>query len=138
MRYEEWETSVPKVITTDSLWKVKAYRLALFLSDLGWHDVTKLMQDRRTWALSNQLYRAVGSIGANIAEGYGRYHYQENIQFCRQARGSLYELIDHIVVALECEYINNNHAEKLIEEAKTDIKILNGYIRYLKSRKENE
>lgn len=41
MRYDEWEQSVPETIRGDSLWKVKAYRLALFLTDLGWHDVTK-------------------------------------------------------------------------------------------------
>lgn len=90
------------------------------------------------YRLSDQMIRASRSATANIAEGYGRFHYQENIQFCRQSRGSLYELIDHIDVAMECEYINNNHAESLVEEIKTAIKILNGYIRYLKSRKEAE
>lgn len=84
------------------------------------------------------MIRASRSATANIAEGYGRFHYQENIQFCRQSRGSLYELIDHIDVAVECNYINTNYSESLIEEIKTAIKILNGYIRYLKSRKENE
>jgi len=48
---------------------MKVYRLALFASDLAWHDVCKLAQDKRTTGLSDQLYRALGSIGANIAEG---------------------------------------------------------------------
>ena len=48
MNYEEWEEGVPGAIKADSLWKMAAYRLALFLGDLGWHDVTKLMGDRRT------------------------------------------------------------------------------------------
>src|SRR3972149_8675441 len=56
----------------DSLWQVKAYRLAMFLADLGWPDVTKLMSDRRTIGLADQLYRSLGSIGADIAEGYSR------------------------------------------------------------------
>jgi len=55
VRYEEWEKTVPEEIRADSLWKVRAYRLALFVADLGWHDVTKLMRDRRTVALSDQL-----------------------------------------------------------------------------------
>jgi len=50
-------------------------------------------------------------------------HYQESIQYSRQSRGSLYELIDHVDVALECKYLNNNHADSLIEE--TAIRILN-------------
>jgi len=82
------------------------------------------------------MIRASRSASACIAEGYGRYHYQENIQFCRQSRGSLYELIDHLGVALECEYLNDNHVEGLIDEIKTTIRILNGYIKYLKQRKE--
>lgn len=70
MNYLDWEKSVPEVITSDSLWKMEAYRLALFASDLSWHDSTRLMQDKRTLGLAEQLYEAVGSISANFAEGY--------------------------------------------------------------------
>jgi hypothetical protein len=62
MNYEEWERSVPQEITGDSLWKMEAYRLGLFVADVGWHDVTKLMRGKRTLDLSGQLYRALGSI----------------------------------------------------------------------------
>jgi hypothetical protein len=72
VNYQEWERDVPETITGDSLWKMKAYRLALFAAEMGWHDVTKLIQDRRTIGLSNQLYRALGSVGADLAEGYSR------------------------------------------------------------------
>jgi len=83
------------------------------------------------------MIRASRSSTACIAEGYGRFHYQENIQFCRQARGSLYELIDHVDVALDCDYIKTDYAENLINQIKTSIRILNGYIKYLKQRKKN-
>jgi len=63
--------------------------------------------EEEKYRLSDQMIRASRSSTACIAEGYGRYHYQENIQFCRQSRGSLYELIDHILVAEECEYIDH-------------------------------
>jgi len=89
------------------------------------------------YRLSDQMIRASRSSTANIAEGYGRFHFQENIQFCRQARGSLYELIDHVLVAEECEYIDNALAERLIDKIKISIIVLNGYIKYLKTRKEN-
>jgi four helix bundle protein len=88
------------------------------------------------YRLADQMIRSSRSATACIAEGYGRFHYQENIQFCRQSRGSLYELIDHILVAKECGYIDESSAEPEINEIKTTLRILNGYIKYLKTRKE--
>jgi len=87
------------------------------------------------YSLITQMRRAAISITANIAEGYGRFHYQENIQFCRQARGSLYELLDHLITSLDEGYISTiemNELKKLINSA---IKLLNGYIRMLQKRK---
>ena len=72
MNYEEWARLVPEALTQDTLWKVEAYRLAVFLADIGWNDVTRLLSDRRTIGLSDQLYRSIGSISANVAEGYSR------------------------------------------------------------------
>jgi four helix bundle protein len=101
-------------------------------------DLCKDFPAEEKYRLSDQMMRASRSSTACIAEGYGRYHYQENIQFCRQSRGSLYELIDHIGVALECKYINDNRADSLIQEIKQAIRILNGYIKYLVKRKETD
>ncbi len=72
MSYQEWLSTVPAEITADSVWKVAAYRYALYLGDLAWEDVTLLMGDRRTPRVADQLYRAAGSIHANISEGYSR------------------------------------------------------------------
>lgn len=91
MNYTEWLGTVPEAITNDSLWKMKAYRLALFLADIGWHDVTKLSQDNRTIALSNQLYRAIRSISANLAEGYSRNTGKDRARFYAYALGSARE-----------------------------------------------
>jgi four helix bundle protein len=91
MNYEEWEKTVPQEIKGDSLWKVTAYRLALFLVDLGWHDVTALMKDRRTIGLSDQLYRALGSISGNIEEGYSRGTGKDRARFYEYALGSARE-----------------------------------------------
>jgi len=87
------------------------------------------------YRLSDQMIRASRSSTANIAEGYGRFHFQENIQFCRQARGSLYELIDHVLVAEECKYIDTSMVEDMIGKITIAIKMLNGYIKYVQSRK---
>lgn len=86
--------------------------------------------------LADQMIRASRSSTANIAEGYGRFHFQENIQFCRQSRASLFELIDHMLVAEECKYIESNEKEKLIDHIISAIRLLNGYIRYLRTRKD--
>ncbi|PYT04872.1 MAG: four helix bundle protein, partial [Acidobacteria bacterium] len=81
-------------ITSDPLWRVEAYRLALFSADLGWHDVTKLMRDRRTLSLSDQLYRALGGIGSQIGEGYSRGTGRDRARFYEYALGSTRESRD--------------------------------------------
>jgi four helix bundle protein len=90
------------------------------------------------YRLTDQMVRASRSSPANIAEGYGRFHYQENIQFCRQARGSLYELIDHFTATEECGYLDAAACTQMIEKIKATIIKLNAYIKYLKSRKQLE
>lgn len=88
MNYSDWLKSVPPEITEDSLWKVEAYRLALFVADLAWHDATKLLGDKRTTGLSSQLYEAVGSVSANISEGYSRGTGRDRARFYGYALGS--------------------------------------------------
>ena len=87
------------------------------------------------YRLADQLIRSARSVTANIAEGYGRFHYQENIQFCRQARGSLYEVLDHLIVALEESYLKEDEFKVFRKEMIRSISILNGYIRYLRTAK---
>jgi four helix bundle protein len=96
----------------------------------------KTFPQEENFRLCDQMIRASRSATACIGEGYGRFHYQETIQFCRQARGSLYELIDHCDVAVECGYMDDNQAGVLIDRIKNAIRLLNGYIRYLRDRKE--
>jgi four helix bundle protein len=91
MTYETWLKSVPIEITSDSLWKMEAYRLALFLADLAWHDVTKLAADRRTRDVAGQLYCAAGSIEANVSEGYSRGTGKDRARFYEYALGSARE-----------------------------------------------
>lgn len=78
------------------------YKLARKLRNRIYELTKKLPNDER-YNLVVQMRRASLSLTSNIAEGYGRYHYQENIQYCRQARGSLHEMLDHVTVALNGE-----------------------------------
>lgn len=91
MDYDEWKLTVPEEIRGDSLWRMEAYRLSLFLVDIGWQDVTKLIKDRRTRGLADQLYRSLGSICANIAEGYSRGSSKDRARFYEYALGSARE-----------------------------------------------
>lgn len=94
MNYTSWLQQLPEEITADPLWRVEAYRLALFAADLGWHDATKLQGDRRTLGLADQLYRALGSIGANLSEGYSRGTGRDRARFYEYALGSAREARD--------------------------------------------
>lgn len=86
--------------------------------------------------LTAQIKGSARSISANIAEGYGRYHYQEAIQFCRIARGSLLETFDHLTSALDENYITDVLFQELKFKQENLLKKLNGYIAYLKRRKQ--
>ncbi len=94
MDYEAWVESVPASITGDTLWKIQAYRLALYVADVAWDDVSVLARDRRTISLADQLYRALGSISANIAEGYSRGTGKDRARFLEYALGSARESRD--------------------------------------------
>ena len=90
------------------------------------------------YRLKDQMLRASRSVTANIAEGFGRHHNQENIQFSRQARGSLVEMRDHLNVSVDEEFFEEQDiaaCRKLLDEAH---KSLNGYIAYLASRSKEQ
>lgn len=87
------------------------------------------------YLLNAQIKDSSRSVTANIAEGYGRFHYQENIQFCRQSRGSLEETKDHTYAALDEEYITNDDMMVFMEKYELCLKLLNGYIAYIEEQK---
>jgi len=89
------------------------------------------------YKLVDQLLRSARSVHANIAEGYGRFHYQENIQFCRQARGSLMETLDHNICANDEEYIDEDTLNKIREHYVLVLRLLNGYITFLTNKKKD-
>ncbi len=91
----------------------------------------KTLPKEEEYRLKDQIIRSSRSVTANISEGYGRHHHQENVQFCRTSRGSLTETLDHLNTALDEEYLaDTQYADlrKLLEET---WKVLNGYIAYL-------
>ena len=112
------------------VWKVsRTLRISIW-------KLTKTFPKDEMYRLTNQRIRASRSVPANIAEGFGRFHFQENIQFCRQARGSLFEILEHIICAYDNEFINEKEYQDYRNQIFNCIKILNGYIFYLKKAKE--
>ena len=100
------------------------------------YAVAKKLPDIEKFALAAQLRRAAVSVTANLAEGYGRFGYQENAQFCRQARGSIYELRDHIITCRDEGYISQDEATKLDAQLQRVAMVLNGYLRATLARKQ--
>jgi four helix bundle protein len=90
------------------------------------------------YSLRDQILRSSRSVGNNIAEGYGRFHFKENIQFCRIARGSLLETLDHLIVAESCHYLNTESFRFFELKINRILKQLNGYIRYLEKKRLGE
>ncbi|MBI5573098.1 MAG: four helix bundle protein [Elusimicrobia bacterium] len=99
------------------------------------YELSKKFHKKELYGLTSQICRAVSSITANIAEGYGRYHWQENIQACRISRGSLNEVLDHLYTALDCKYITQEEFNKYYNNGRNLEQLLNGYIRYLEKCK---
>ncbi len=89
--YDNWVQLVPQEIREDQLWKVKAYRLSLYLSDYCWKDVSHIVKDFRTRSLADQMYRSTCSISTNIAEGYSRSSGRDQARFLEYALGSARE-----------------------------------------------
>lgn len=93
MTFSTWERKIPIEIKEDLVWRMEAYRLSLFLSDACWKDTNIILKEKR-FSLADQLYRSVGSIGANIIEGYSRRSKKEKARFYEISLGSAREAKD--------------------------------------------
>jgi len=114
------------------VWK-QSRNIRIYISKL-----TKTFPVEEKYRLSDQVVRSSRSIGNNIAEGHGRYHYQDNIRFCIMARGSLSETLDHLLVAYDENIISEETLNNFQTEYDSCLRLLNGYIQYLKKKKVDE
>lgn len=103
-----------------------------------YREILPMLPAEEKWGLSQQLRRSSTSVPANIAEGYGRFYYQDNVRFCYNARGSLEETLSHLVFCHEAGFIASNIYMPLEQEGAEIGKMLNGYIAYLKASKQGE
>jgi four helix bundle protein len=98
------------------------------------YRVAKRLPEDEKFGLASQVRRAAVSLTNNIAEGHGRFHFLEQIKFMLQARGSLEELLDDLNVCIDENYLPMEEIEKLKSEGWRVHKLINGYIRFLRSR----
>ncbi len=94
--------------------------------------LTKSWPADEKYRLVDQILRSSRAPCANIAEGYGRYHENDNARFCRMARGSLYETLDHLSAAFDAGLVDNDTLKEHWRRVEEAIRVLNGYVRYLK------
>ena len=99
------------------------------------YRLVKQLPAEEKYALASQMRRAAVSVTNNIAEGHGRWHYQENIRFCRISRGSVDELIDDFNTCQDEGYGDEALVQELKVEAYDLIRRINGYIAYLRKSK---
>lgn len=124
--------------TFKSFEELECWKAATLLRIFVSQNILKHLPHDENYALKNQLRRSSRSISDNIAEGFGRYHYQENIQACRIARGSLYESLNQVITTFDEGYIKKETIDEfkiIFENTKS---LLNGYINYLISKKESK
>jgi four helix bundle protein len=112
---------------------LQVWQLARELRKLIYGLIRNFPSDEK-FALAAQMRRAAVSITANIAEGFGRYSYQENIQYCRLARGSAFEVRDHLITALDQGYLTLEQHRDADSLSQRVIQTLNGYVRSTKMR----
>jgi len=98
----------------------------IFISEL----VRSYPKEER-FSIVDNMKRASRSATQNIAEGFGRFHYKENLQFCRVSRGSLHELIDDLITSIDEGFINQENYELGRNKISSALAVLNGYINYL-------
>ena len=121
-----------------SFTKLDVYKKCRFFR----REISNLAKDHfpeeEKYLLKSQIIRSSRSVTANIAEGHGKYYYKETIKYCRNARGSLEETLEHLITAFDEKYL----AKEILESMKTCyddcMRLINGYIRYLEKTKRGE
>jgi len=96
---------------------LEVYQLSRKLSSIAWKIFCRMnFEDRKH--IGDQFLRSVDSIGANIAEGYGRFHYLDKVRFYYNSRGSHFEEFTHwLELLIEREKISGKEFDSINETA---------------------
>ncbi|MCR8561655.1 four helix bundle protein [Mucilaginibacter sp. BJC16-A38] len=99
-------------------------------------ELTKSFPPDEKYRLTDQIIRSSRSVGNNIAEGHGRFHYADAAKFLLNARGSAAETIDHLIIALDSNFINEEILDSFKNDCEECMKMINGYISFLRKQAE--
>lgn len=113
---------------------LRVLRAAEGIADEVWRHVTKWDNFARD-TVGGQLVRATDSIGANIAESFGRYHFGEKVQFLYYARGSLFEAKYWVNRSLSRQLIAKETAEQYAEKLSDLALQLNSFTKMIKDQR---
>lgn len=97
-------------------------------------ELVKSFPAEEKYRLIDQIIRSSRSIGNNIAEGHGRFHYIDASKFLVNARGSASETIDHLIIAEDNKFIEKQRSEALQKDCDELMRMINGYIAYLRKQ----
>lgn len=97
-------------------------------------QIIPVIPNDERYRLGDQMLRAARSTTANIAEGFGRYHYMDNAKFISNARGSCWEVLDHLITAHDEKMIDKQRLLQGHDPVEAAVKLLNGYLRYLRTQ----
>lgn len=110
-----------------SLDKLEAYRLARELSSMAWGPYESFEWQIKK-IIGDQFIESTDSVGANIAEGYGRFHYLDKVKFYYNARGSLLESRHWLDLLTERKFVSADYANQYLAIYKNLRIVLNGLI----------
>jgi four helix bundle protein len=91
LTFDEWAARLGPEVTKDAIWRSFAYRTSLYCVHVGWGDVVALSRNHLTRPIAGQLYRALGSIPANISEGFSRSSGRDRARVLEYGLGSTRE-----------------------------------------------
>jgi four helix bundle protein len=115
----------------NSVEKLEIYKIARILSAYAW-DIFNDLPSYLRFHMGDQILRSADSVGANIAEGHGKYYFKEQIRYLYQARGSLVEVFHWTELLLERKLISIEKGNEILQHIDSiNIKI-NQFIKYLR------
>jgi four helix bundle protein len=122
--------SIKNLESLETWQKAQVFALRIY------QEILPLLPVEEKWGLCQQIRRSATSIPANIAEGHGRYYFQDNVHFCYNARGSLEETLSHISFCYQAGYVSENVYREMEQDGEKLSQLINGYIGFLKRSKQ--
>jgi|SRR3989338_8910009 len=116
-----------------NFYDLEAWRKAHLLV-LDIYKITKIFPKDELFGIISQLRRAASSITANIAEGFERFHYKDKIRFYHQARGSVGEVQNFLILSKDLKYISNEACKTMGQKANEVRRLINGMIRSIENQ----